>query len=266
MNLSEASALLWTERAIALALLLQTIELLQIRGACADDGLWSRKILAREQHALPLPLRILLAPLTCFLPYRAWLGLLLARLIGSGLWLASGWLGWAPVLLFTQVAVCVRFRGTFNGGSDYMSVLILVALSAAALEPGLGRAALLYIAVQTTLSYATAGLLKLRQHAWRSGRALQTFLLASQYGAPDWVRDTLATPRRSRLLASAVIAFETALPLAWLDARLCGLLIVSGLGFHAANALVFGLNRFLFAWAAAYPALWYGSQLLRSIS
>ena len=40
------------------------------------------------------------------------------------------------------------------------------------------------------------------------------------------------------------------------------LLFGVALGFHLANVYAFGLNRFLFAWLAAYPALYYCSSLL----
>jgi hypothetical protein len=32
--------------------------------------------------------------------------------------------------------------------------------------------------------------------------------------------------------------------------------MAAGLVFHAGNAYVFGLNRFFFAWLAAYPAIY----------
>jgi len=33
-----------------------------------------------------------------------------------------------------------------------------------------------------------------------------------------------------------------------------------GAAFHLANAFAFGLNRFLWAWLAAYPALWFWAR------
>jgi hypothetical protein len=40
------------------------------------------------------------------------------------------------------------------------------------------------------------------------------------------------------------------------------LLLGLGLCFHLGAWLVFGLNRFVFVWAAAYPALLWCSQML----
>ena len=66
-------------------------------------------------------------------------------------------------------------------------------------------------------------------------------------------------------LAWSVIGFECLFPLAWFDPRLCLLLMAAGAGFHLLNSYVFGLNRFLFAWLAAYPALWFCSQLVAAL-
>ncbi len=256
-------ATVWTERAIALAVFLQTVELLQSRTAFADAGVWSFSLLRREHDALPAPLRWLFA---WVLPYRTFVGLLGLELVFAVL-LGLGVSGAATFLLFAQVAVCVRFRGTFNGGSDYLTVLILMALSVAWLcgakeNPLAGKAALAYIAVQVTLSYFIAGVAKVKEAAWRSGAALRAFVTSEGYGAPDFVRRLLDGQRRCLLLSWAVLGFECGFPLAWLSPHWCLPLLAIGFVFHLGNSLVFGLNRFLFAWSAAYPALLFGSQLL----
>ncbi|HKP57018.1 MAG TPA: hypothetical protein VJV78_09870 [Polyangiales bacterium] len=257
MSFGQHAALLWVERGIAVALLLQTIELWQIRRHFSDDGVWTWTILREEQRELAWPARCALG---WVMPYRSFEGLLIARLVAAVALLAgASWV--TPFLLFSQVAICVRFRGTFNGGSDYMSVTILLALCFA-LVPQLQRAALMFIAVQTLLSYFNAGVVKLRQPAWRSGQALLAFVSAQPSVSALRLAALLGAPRRRRLLARAVIGYECLTPLALLDPRLCALILALGLGFHLSNALVFGLNRFLFAWAAAYPALFFCSELL----
>ncbi|HKU43675.1 MAG TPA: hypothetical protein VJR89_36200 [Polyangiales bacterium] len=252
------SALLWTQRGIALALLLQTVELLQLRRRFADDGVWSWPILRREQLALPALLRWLL---DWAMPYRAFVALLVARL-ACCIALLGDLPYVLPILLFSQIAICVRCRGTFNGGSDYMSVQVLLALNAA-LWPPLQRAALLYIAVQSVLSYFNAGVVKLKEPSWRDGSALLALLRARAAPVAQQLAAALATPLRRRIAARGVIALEAcAAPLALIDPRLCAGFLALGLGFHTLNAYVFGLNRFLFAWAATYPALFFCSELL----
>jgi hypothetical protein len=258
--LSGLDAARWCERAVALAVLLQTVELLQLRRSLADDGIWRWPLLRREHAAFPAPLRWLFALL---LPYRPFLGLLWLRLAAALALLAFSRSELLVFLALGQVAIGVRFRGSFNGGSDSMTVLILFGLSlAASTRPELlgTKAGLAYIAVQLTLSYFIAGVAKLKEAAWRDGSALAGFLSGSAYATPGWAQ-RLAAPALRRPLAWSVIGFECGFPLAWLDPRVCLLLMAAGAGFHVLNAYVFGLNRFLFAWLAAYPALLFCSQL-----
>jgi len=255
-----AGAVAWTGRLTALALALQTLELLGVRRAWSDTGIWRWALLAPEHQALPAPLRWLLAQL---LPERRfaallWLRLLAALALGVGVGP-----GMAPFLLLTQVAIGVRFRGTFNGGSDSFSVVLLCALSLAELLPErapVQRAALLYIAVQLTLAYFVSGVAKLKHPEWRSGLALAGFLRSGRYGTPRALLRALDGPVRISALSMLVLGFECAFPLAWSGPGACGAFIALGLGFHLATWLLFGLNRFVFVWAAAYPALWWCCQ------
>jgi hypothetical protein len=255
------SAIEWCARAIGLAVLLQTAELLLLRRAYDDRGIWAWPVLALEHRALVAPLRWVFA---LALPYRCFVSMLWLRVLLATWVMVSLALWPLPFLCFSQVAICVRFRGTFNGGSDYMTVLILAGLSLAAIscgQPLLAQAGLLYIGVQVTFSYFIAGVAKLRNPDWRMGLALRAFVLDSPYGAPRWARALLAQPGLARAIGWVVIGFECSFPLAWLDPRLGLTYAAAGLLFHIGNALVFGLNRFIFAWAAAYPALLYCSRL-----
>jgi hypothetical protein len=259
---SWATAVAWTERLTALALALQTVELLQLRPVWSDDGIWRWALIAPEHRRLFAPLRWLFARALPARPFAVLLGL---RLLAS-LALAVGvGRGVAPFLLFTQVAIGVRFRGTFNGGSDTLSVVLLSALCLAQLLPASApaqKAALLYIAVQVTLSYCMAGVAKLQHAEWRSGRALESFVRNGHYGAPRWLVRALDGKARLFVSSWCVLAFECAFPLAWSGPRAGAVFIGVGLCFHLSTWLLFGLNRFVFAWAAAYPALWWCSLWL----
>lgn len=256
MSLAEAVSL--TERLLGFALLLQTVELLQLRRHVADDGVWAWEVLAAEHAELPAPLRWLFALL---LPARRfvsllWLRGLLAVALAAGIGLS------APALLLTQLAICARFRGTFNGGSDYMSVVVLLGVSGAACfasSPRVVTACLGYVCVQLVFSYFVAGVIKVAQPSWRSGSGLGRLLSANRYGTPPWLARLGTRPALGAVASWAVLAFECGFPLALLGPRIA--LIFLGLGalFHVGNLVAFGLNRFLFAWLAAYPALWFFS-------
>ncbi len=74
---------------------------------------------------------------------------------------------------------------------------------------------------------------------------------------PGWAQATLARPWLARGAAWSMLAFELGAPLALVDRRLAIAIMIWGAGFHLVNAVVFGLNRFLWTWLAAYPALLY---------
>jgi hypothetical protein len=259
--LSLEQALSASARLLGLAIALQTVELLQLRHTLSDAGIWRYSLLAREHAAVVAPLRWIFSRL---LPYRAFLCVLIAQLACATVVIACGWLQPMPVLLFTLLLTCVRFRGTFNGGSDCMTVAIAMALSVASCAhawPLVCAACLGYIAVQSTLSYAIAGLTKLKEAPWRDGRALQELLRCHQYGLPKGLQRLLGGPRRMRVLSLLVIGFECGFVLALVNRDIALCWIALGTLFHLGNAAVLGLNRFLFAWLASYPALLYFSEL-----
>jgi hypothetical protein len=255
-----AEALSWSTRLCAASVALQTLELLAIRESFSERGVWRLSTLSSELEALPRPLRWL--ALRC-LSYRPFLALLALQLAAC-LWLLAR--GPAPallLLLLVTLLVCVRFRGSFNGGSDAMTMLVLLGLSAGTLFPDRPRVALGglgYIALQTTLSYFVAGALKLKQPSWRRGRALPAFFELPRYGVPSSARALAKTPVLARAAAWGILLFECAFPLALLGPQLCAPLVAAALAFHLLNSALFGLNRFLWAWAAAYPALYYVIQ------
>lgn len=245
---------------LAVALLLQTVEFLQLRNAFRDDAVFAWPALRAEHASLPKPVRWIFALL---LPYTAFTALLFVRLALAFALLAGMTLA-APLLLFSQVAIFVRFRGTFNGGSDYMTVLVLTGLTLARAfraYPLAATASYLYVAVQLVFSYFLAGLVKLRQPAWRHGTALASFTSDARFASPRWARVLFRKPALGPLACWSVIAFECSFPLALLEPRATVVYAVFGAAFHLFNHLVFGLNRFLFAWSAAYPALFLASRL-----
>jgi hypothetical protein len=254
------TALTWSARLIGLAVALQTIELLQLRRVYADDGIWRFELLAQEYDRCPKPLRWILRRA---LTFRTFTRLLWLNIVAALLVLGTGRLQPMPVLLAITLLTCVRWRGAFNGGSDAMTVLILLALSAAAIfpqSPGVQLGALAYIAVQTTLSYAIAGIAKLKEPRWRGGQALAG-LAQTSYATPAFVGERLRSPALARLCAWSIIGFECGFGLAWLNPQLGWFATAMGALFHLSNAAILGLNRFFFAWLASYPALLYVSQL-----
>ena len=179
----------------------------------------------------------------------------LAALLATGL---------APLLataglLMTGVMILQRFDGPYNGGSDRMSLLLLLCLLAVQLAPTLRfqELALGYLACQVLLSYVMSGWVKIRNPAWRNGRALRDVFEFSTYPASEGLRGWAAWPRLLWAMSWAVMLFELLMPITFLNATAFGVALMVAVLFHLANAWMFGLNRFLWIWLAAYPALWW---------
>ena len=167
----------------------------------------------------------------------------------------------AFVALGCALAIAIRFRGSYNGGSDAMLVVVLLGLGIA--RAGWPRVGLAYIAAQLVLSYVLAGFAKLRDPRWRDGSAFEVLAALPAYAVPPAIARLLARPAIGRAAAYATLAFECGFPLALLDPRVATVMLAIGAGFHLANAIAFGLNRFLWTWLAAYPALWFWAILAR---
>ncbi len=165
-------------------------------------------------------------------------------------------------LIISSAGLITRFGGPLGGGSDSMFFQIQIGLLIASFgvaNPILTRIGLGWIAAQSVLSYFIAGVSKLKNQDWRSGLALGNLLRSN---GPY----VLFTPARKLANSNAlcvafswlIILFEITFPavllLPW-EGKVA--MLSAGLIFHIANAAVLGLNRFVWAWAATYPALLY---------
>lgn len=171
------------------------------------------------------------------------------------------------VLLGTAAVLISRYRGPYNGGSDTMTLLVLLCLCLSHLAPTRywQEIALGYLAIQLTLSYFQSGWVKLVNAQWRSGEALQQVFAVSAYPVSNAVRKWAQKPGLLWVMTWAVIAFELLFPLALLNQTVLFIaLFIAGL-FHLANACLFGLNRFFWIWPAAYPVIIWFQQRMTEI-
>ncbi|HRW36772.1 MAG TPA: hypothetical protein P5254_03670 [Aquihabitans sp.] len=165
------------------------------------------------------------------------------------------------VAVVTLAALLVTFSVRLRWGqeaADDISVQVALGLSAFAVcrwfdVPSIG---LYYIAAFAALAYATSGVTKLGSPLWREGVALGWVANLRSLGAP-WAADLLWGRRRLRVALSwAVMVGEVCFPLALLlPAPGVVAVLAAGLLFHLATAVVMGLNTFVWAFAATYPAV-----------
>lgn len=255
--ISLAWALETTLRLVSFSVLVQGLEMLRIRHAWSGTGPWAWSRLKQEFRIFGrLPFAALDFGLSD-IGITLVLGIQLVCAVGC---IVAPALGWAPILFATALLQSVRWRGTFNGGSDYMTILVLLALAFAAAvgaERG-AQPALAYIGIQVLASYFIAGVVKIKEPEWRNGRALQVFLASAHEGAPTWVRALSMNRPLCALGGWGVMAFELLAPVAlFVSGRPEWAWTILGMAFvfHLANAVIFGLNRFTWAWLAGYPGV-----------
>ncbi|QJR36824.1 hypothetical protein [Gemmatimonas groenlandica] len=263
--MSELPALLtttivWMCRIAALAAAVNALELITMRQALSDRGVWRAPLLSPRWGVWGL----LLGPRAFLVVLVAQLALAVILAVAPGT--TAGCVA-AAALAFTSWLAALRFRGNVNGGSDAMLFTVLGGLAVAQLPnvtSVVHEGGVLYIAAQLTLSYVRAGIVKAKERSWWSGRALSAFLALPAYGVPAWAQRRVPNDLFALRIASAgVIAFECLAPLAWFDRIACIALMAMALTFHTATAALFGLNRFLLAWSAALPSLWYAVHRVR---
>lgn len=241
----------------SISLVIQTLELLVLKRSYQENGIWDWNILRKEFSDLSPKFQTFADHI---LSYPNFFYLIWARLFASMLvFFLPGFLIFL-FLLFSSLAICIRWRGTFNGGSDYMTVVILSALTVSSAFPDsevVAQGALYYIVIHLCFSYVISGFAKLGSSEWRRGSALLAFIDAGTFSAPESIRRLLSSSFPAFVLSWTIVLFECAFPLSLVNREICLVFLLLGFAFHLANAYFLGLNRFLFTWLAAYPALYW---------
>lgn len=251
--------LLWVERLTGTSLIVQTIELLLLRIHYSDGGIWSWKNISPEFNFFPWFIR---KPLELCLHSPQFHILLVLRLLAAVTILFFPHPLLMIFLFLSTLMISIRWRGTFNGGSDFMTLTVLFALSIAtgfATEAVLVKGSLWYIGLQACTSYFLAGLVKIKRPNWQKGLAIPAFVDASIYGPMPAMSKPLRNKPLLLGLTWSILIFECVFPLALINPSVCTVFIGIAFLFHLGNFYAFGLNRFVFAWIATYPALYYCS-------
>lgn len=169
------------------------------------------------------------------------------------------------VLLLTHLSICIRFRGTFNGGSDMMVFVILTGLiiCQSTTNEKIQKLGLIYIAIHTLYSYFKAGLAKVIHKDWQNGFAVPAFLERSLYSDMKSVAGFLkSNSLLSLFLGWSVLFFELSILVTLLIPPLIFPYFLIAAVFHFINYIVFGLNRFFLVWMSAWPAVIYSVGLI----
>ena len=185
MTLGLYTAVRTFECLCAISLLIQTLEFLRLRAATNPDGVWSWPVQRGDvAHTRAWQRKIFDVLYRDRIHH---LHLLLRAGAAASLFAGSS-LASAVLLFISTIAILIRWRGAFNGGSDFMTMialtgLLIAQLAALVVGPVLAwKAGLWYITIHAMSSYFISGAIKLFSPDWRNGRALRFFLDGGLYG------------------------------------------------------------------------------------
>lgn len=255
-------AFVLVERLTAVGVAVSCLEMLFFPSPLRADGLMGWEVSRlRSRHYLRPSIE---GWLNLVFSYRATLvavALRLAAAAALAAGLVDGRAATASVALVAILGVAFSLRCPYGlDGADQLSTLTFCGLTVAHAAGGeLSRCLFLWwLALHVGIAYLTSGLAKLASRTWRSGAAIPGVFGTVMYGIPAlgaWLKRRAGLCRAS---AHGVIGGEIALPLCLVaPLPMAWGLLASGALFHLAAAFTMGLNSFLWAFVATYPALLY---------
>jgi hypothetical protein len=247
-----------------------SVEFLTLKGDFADGGLFSWQVLRTISKATlsvgtGRPRRLISHP--SFVPAvigTRTLAALILIVLGNNHALST-----ACVFAVVAASMLMYWRAPLGlDGSDQMSIIIFIAIAIHKFFPGdvhVARASLGFIATQGCLSYFVAGIAKVISPTWRSGEAVRRILGTRTYGTKASASLVSGRDGVCAALSWSLMLFECAFPLALAFGK-TGFAVFAALGifFHLTNAVIMGLNTFVWAFVATYPAILFCAVSLRS--
>jgi hypothetical protein len=260
LGLSEAVAFEATLRIFALAIALCSAEYLARPAVLSDGGLSSWPV-SRLERRWTTEGRIA-APVSRVVAYPAVVWLVAARLVAAALIVVgaprSDLQTSALLTIIVGVTIALVIRCQYgHDGADQMNLIGMVVCLIATLT-GAREPVLWFVAGQSVLAYATAGLSKLSSPIWRDGSALPGVFRTRLYGNAVVYRLIFDRPYVARVVCWVLISFECAFPIVLIGIpSVSTVLVALGVCFHGINALVMRLNTFFWSFVATYPAVLY---------
>jgi len=170
--------------------------------------------------------------------------------------------GW--ILLITLgVSIYISSLITRYGsdGSDQMSMLIIITFILCLIPVHnklLLNAGIWFIALQSCLSYAVAGISKLVSVEWRSSNAMRLIFSTKTFGSERAALFLKKYRFANVFLCWNVMLTEALFPVSLIVPLPFALIFLAwGFVFHLLNAIIMGLNSFFWAFMATYPAIVY---------
>ncbi len=261
MILELTTATYLTNLLLAILLGIQFAEFFFLKSTFSENGMWGWNSISDNYSFFPIFIQKIIKKLIIYPNVMALLAFRQTLII---LTLTHPYPGLYLLVLISNLLILSRWKGVFNGGSDYISFIVMTGLYIGSLtaKTEWESAGLFYIAVHSCFSYFKAGLVKVVIPGWRNGSILPLLFKTSLYKNPWGMFSFLNKPIILFLIAWVVLIFELTFPLAMVSPPILILYLFFGCIFHLSIIYFVGLNRFFWAWIATYPSLIYFSLIM----
>jgi hypothetical protein len=175
----------------------------------------------------------------------------------------SGLVVWA--LLICNLLIYYRTIVTINGADQMNSIIVVLLVLAVCLkDTRLKEVIILFLAAHLILCYFTSGLLKVLEANWRRGDALRGILQTRTYSIPVVSkRAASASGGFMKALSLCTIIWELSfLYTPFMNFYVLLAFLITGVVFHLFNAVVMGLNSFLFTFLGLYGCILFTNLYL----
>lgn len=253
-----------SEALVAVAVIVGSSELLAVRGAFGPGGMLAAGVAATAHARVATRHRMtqrMVRPTSV-------VGIHVTRVLGGSTMviLVAGGRRPGPWLLAALFVATLLMHYVMVFGlsaADQMVLVVLGGLVVAEVGAGRGHSALVlgglgFVAAQAALCYSVAGMVKLRGSEWRSGSAVRDIVDTRAFGHPAASAVLSRTSGLARGLTYAVLLFEIGFPVVFvLPPVPLAAYLAAGVALHVGVGAIMGLNLFLWAFPATYPAVAY---------
>ena len=158
---------------------------------------------------------------------------------------------------YLPLLILLRNSYGYDGADQLIWIIFAGLVPVSIVDTEVTRAVYLwFVGIQASLAYGVAGVAKASAAGWRDGHFLVGILGTRTYGNAKIATFLSRRPRLSAWQSRFIITFEcTFLLILVLPRVIVILLLALGFAFHAVNTYVMGLNTFVWAFMATYPAL-----------
>lgn len=256
------------EKITSVGAMIGSLEELATLGDLNDDGIFAWPVHRTRFRGLD---RFPLRSVTRLFDYPTVAIIPLTQLVASGRLLFGRPGRRERALLLAAASGATAGMGVHHvGGADGSDHMSFVSFVVAALEKGFSQderaqqACVQFLAFQACVAYAVSGAVKLVSPTWRDGTAITGIFRTRTYGDARLYRMLKVHPIVPRVMAWTVILGELTFPLVLVAPKpVARGILATACVFHLANGRFMGLNRFLWAFTATYPAVAHVSRSLR---